>query len=155
MRPNYHNPQLLEFHEKFNHPIAWHPTAGSAELRLLRSRLILEEALEFVEAAGFDVTMRAPEAGGSPTLDLIPHGRDPDLVAMADGLADLRYVTEGAAVVHGIPLGRCFREVHRSNMSKLGPDGRPVYRADGKILKGPDFTPPRLDLILDLYKEMP
>ena len=61
-----------------------------------------------------------------------------------DAIADLIYVLIGLALKVGFDLDGAFREVHRSNMSKLGPDGKPIYRDDGKILKGPDYTPPDL-----------
>lgn len=79
--------------------------------------------------------------------------QEQDLVAIADGCADLIVVTIGCARVYGIPLDKVWDEVHRSNLSKLGRDGRPVYRADGKVLKGPDFSPPNLESILDDVQE--
>lgn len=69
---------------------------------------------------------------------------DRDLVAIADALGDLAYVVYGAAVTYGIDLDPVIREIHRSNMSKLMPDGSVAYREDGKVLKGPNFTPPNL-----------
>ena len=60
-------------------------------------------------------------------------------------LADLLYVTYGMAVTFGLPIDEVFERVHRSNMSKLGDDGKPVYRDDGKVLKGPNYQPPKLD----------
>lgn len=71
-----------------------------------------------------------------------------DLTAVADALCDLLYVLNGTAVSLGIPLDECFAEVHRSNMSKLGEDGKPIKRNDGKILKGPNYSPPDLHSIL-------
>ena len=63
-------------------------------------------------------------------------------VEAADALADLVYVVYGMALETGIDLAAVLAEVQRSNMSKLGPDGRPVYREDGKVLKGPGYVPP-------------
>ena len=60
-------------------------------------------------------------------------------------LADLLYVTYGFAVTFGLPIDEVFERVHRSNMSKLGDDGTPLYREDGKVLKGPNYEPPKLD----------
>jgi predicted HAD superfamily Cof-like phosphohydrolase len=60
-------------------------------------------------------------------------------------LADLLYVTIGFAVTFGLPLCEVFERVHQSNMSKLGEDGKPIYREDGKVLKGPNYQPPQLD----------
>jgi predicted HAD superfamily Cof-like phosphohydrolase len=71
-----------------------------------------------------------------------------DLVAIADALGDIVYVTFGAALTFGIDLDAVIAEIHRSNMTKLGRDGKPVLRGDGKVLKGPDYSPPRLGPIL-------
>ncbi|MFC8428556.1 MazG nucleotide pyrophosphohydrolase domain-containing protein [Streptomyces sp. NPDC057253] len=60
---------------------------------------------------------------------------------LAKELADLLYVVFGSADLLGIPLGKAFAEVHDSNMSKLGEDGRPILREDGKVLKGPHYRP--------------
>lgn len=93
----------------------------------LRMKLILEEFIELYEA-----TMQG------------------DIIKALDGLSDLLYVTYGTH--HEFGLGsiakEAFREVHRSNMSKLGADGKPVYREDGKVLKGPNFSPPDLESII-------
>ena len=71
-----------------------------------------------------------------------------DLIGIADALTDILYVTYGAGATYGIDLDSCFEEVHRSNMSKLGVDGQPIYREDGKVLKGPNYSPPDLKKIL-------
>lgn len=71
-----------------------------------------------------------------------------DLVEYVDAVCDLIYVLAGSLVSFGVDLDACFAEVHRSNMSKLGKDGKPIVREDGKILKGPDFTPPDLRRII-------
>ena len=71
-----------------------------------------------------------------------------DIVEIADALTDILYVVYGAGHAYGIDLDECFNEVHDSNMSKLGEDGRPIYRADGKVLKGPDYFPPDLAGVL-------
>jgi predicted HAD superfamily Cof-like phosphohydrolase len=71
-----------------------------------------------------------------------------DIVAIADALADILYVTYGAAASFGIDLDACFAEVHRSNMSKLNAEGKPVYRVDGKILKSNLYSPPDLKKVL-------
>ena len=70
------------------------------------------------------------------------------LVGIADALTDILYVTYGAGHAFGIDLDECFEEVHESNMSKLGPDGKPIYREDGKVMKGPDYRKPDLRKIL-------
>ena len=73
-----------------------------------------------------------------------------DLIEVADGLADLLYVVYGTAITFGIDLDVVVREVHRSNMTKLGPDGQPIYREDGKVMKGPGFELPRIAEVLNL-----
>ena len=70
------------------------------------------------------------------------------LVGIADALTDILYVTYGAGHAFGINLDECFEEVHESNMSKLGPDGKPIYRDDGKVMKGPDYREPDLRKII-------
>lgn len=71
-----------------------------------------------------------------------------DPVALAKELTDLLYVVYGAGVTFGIDLDKCFEEVHRSNLSKLGADGKPIYREDGKVLKGPNYSPADLSQIV-------
>lgn len=153
-RNKYHDTCVVEFHEAFDAPIAWSPEAPPYERRKLRVELLLEEVLEFATASGFVV--RQVEQDGEIKLRLFDFGvRDEsatNLIEAADALADIRYVTDGAALEWGIPLEKCLREVHRSNMSKLGEDGKPILRADGKILKGPNFTLPDLESIIELYK---
>lgn len=73
-----------------------------------------------------------------------------DLVEIADALTDILYVTYGAGHAFGLDLDACFREVQRSNMSKLGEDGKPIYREDGKVLKGPNYSEPNLKKTLQL-----
>src|SRR6056300_1010291 len=63
---------------------------------------------------------------------------------VSDALTDLLVVIYGAGHAFGIDLDQCFLEVHRSNMSKLGEDGKPIYREDGKVLKGPNYSPPNI-----------
>lgn len=109
--------QVMEFHRVFGVKIgAPISDAAAAELRV---RLMREEMQEIEDAL----------AAG-------------DLHGVADGLADLAYVTYGSAVTWGIDLDVAFDEVHRSNMTKLGPDGRPRLRADGKVMKPDNWIPP-------------
>ena len=124
---------LLEFHRTFGAYIANHPTADiPPQVRELRIRLIEEELAEYAKAA-----------------------RAGDLVGIADALTDLLYVVLGALVAHGLHevAEDLFAEVHRSNMSKTGPDGRPLRRSDGKILKPKTFSPPNLRAILAPWME--
>jgi predicted HAD superfamily Cof-like phosphohydrolase len=71
-----------------------------------------------------------------------------DIVEVADALTDILYVTYGAGHAFGIDLDKCFKEVQRSNMSKLGEDGKPIYRDDGKVLKGSNYSEPDLKSVL-------
>ncbi|MEP6560808.1 MAG: nucleoside triphosphate pyrophosphohydrolase family protein [Nakamurella sp.] len=114
--------QVGEFHRAYGLPVRDSPTvvigADQVELRLA---LIEEEVGELAAAA-----------------------RAGDLVGVADALADIVYVAYGTAHVYGIDLDAVLDEVHASNMTKLGADGSPVRRADGKVLKGPAYVPPNI-----------
>ena len=67
-----------------------------------------------------------------------------NLKEVADALTDILYVTYGAGCAYGIDLDKCFKEVQRANMSKLGKDGKPVYNEKGKVMKGPNYSAPNL-----------
>ena len=67
-----------------------------------------------------------------------------DIKEVADALTDILYVTYGAGHAFGINLDKCFEEVQNSNMSKLGSDGKPIYNANGKVMKGPNYVEPNL-----------
>lgn len=73
-----------------------------------------------------------------------------DLVEVADALGDMLYILCGTILEHGMQykIEEVFREIQRSNMSKLGSDGKPIYREDGKVLKGPDYFKPDIASIL-------
>lgn len=73
-------------------------------------------------------------------------------VKILDGICDLLYTTIGLALALGCDIEGAFAEVQRSNMTKLGADGKPIYREDGKVLKGPNFEPPRLEPYLPKEK---
>lgn len=117
--------QVHQFHESYNIPILNLPQFPDNGRIALRESLIKEEVLELLNA----IDKR-------------------DLVETADGIADAIVVLIGTALEFGIPLDKVMAEVHRSNMSKLGPDSKPVLREDGKVLKGPNFTPPDIQSIL-------
>ena len=70
--------------------------------------------------------------------------RNNDIVEVADALTDILYVTYGAGHSFGVDLDKCFDEVQRSNMSKLGVDGKPIYNESGKVMKGPNYFKPNL-----------
>tara|TARA_Y100001973_G_scaffold88350_1_gene133439 strand:+ start:258 stop:638 length:381 start_codon:yes stop_codon:yes gene_type:complete len=116
---------------------------------------------DFMEAMGQDVNVvpTFPEEEIQRLrLDLIEEELDElhyaidnkDMVEIADALGDLLYVVYGAGHAFGIDLDECFKEIHASNMSKLGPDGKPIKREDGKVLKPDTFFPPDLKSILGL-----
>ena len=67
-----------------------------------------------------------------------------NLKEIADALTDILFVTYGAGPAYGIDLDKCFREVQKSNMSKLGKDGKPIYNKKGKVMKGPKYFKPNL-----------
>ena len=116
--------KVAEFMTTFGQEVITKPKlTGVSELRY---DLIREELLELREA-----------------LD------EKDIVGVADALTDILYVTYGAGHAFGINLDKCFAEVQRSNMSKLGEDGRPIYREDGKVLKGSKYSPPDLKSIIE------
>ncbi len=118
--------KVSEFHETFGAPLGKVPALIPFTRATLRYNLIGEELNEFYEAMCQN-----------------------DIVGIADALGDLAYVVYGAAIEYGIQLDEVIREIHASNMSKLGGDGEPVYRADGKILKGPNYWGPKLDVVLE------
>ena len=114
-----------DFMEAFGQRVEMEPTWPDFNTRELRLELIQEELEELSDAVA-----------------------DRDMIQIADALTDLLYVVYGAGHSFGIDLDECFEEVHRSNMSKLGENGRPIHREDGKVLKGPGYFEPDLEGIL-------
>lgn len=110
-----------EFMEAFGQSVLHYPSLQDEKTRKLRLSLIQEEVQELEGA-------------------LEKH----DIVEIADALTDILYVVYGAGHALGIDLDSCYREVHRSNMSKLDSNGQPIYREDGKVLKGENYSPPNL-----------
>ena len=72
-----------------------------------------------------------------------------NLKEIADALTDILYVTYGAGHAYGIDLDKCFSEVQRSNMSKLGENGKPIYNKKGKVMKGPQYFEPNLKQFIE------
>ena len=72
-----------------------------------------------------------------------------NLKEVADALTDILYVTYGAGYAYGIDLDKCFKEVQRANMSKLGNDGKPIYNEKGKVMKGPNYSEPNLKQFIE------
>lgn len=134
-----------EFMAAFGQTIRTAPTTEiTREERVLRARLVVEEALEFAEAMGCTVTTPDGSVVGakSVAVDIDPD-RDIDLVEAADALADINVVAKGSALTLGIDVDAVFEIVHATNMAKLGPDGRPIRReSDGKVLKPAGWQPP-------------
>ncbi len=118
-----------EFHAAFGLGIKNNPTANLGEAKnLLRYKLMREENEEYLEAAN-----------------------EGDLVEVADALGDMLYILCGTIIEHGMQhkIEEVFNEIQRSNMSKLGADGKPIYREDGKVLKGPNYFKPNIEEILN------
>lgn len=125
--------QVRAFHEANGVPIADRPTRIGEDRIRLRLALIAEEFAEFCDAIGRPIDLPDFEASWNGGFDM---------VGIADALADLDYVIEGTRLELGINGEPIAAEVHRSNMSKLGADDKPVLREDGKIIKGPNYSPP-------------
>lgn len=126
--------RVAEFRKAFN----LETRAEQPDLAEHRRTLLDEEAHEAAEA--LTNLAEALRSGDDPTAAY---------TAVAKELADVLYVTYGAADALGIDLPAVFVEVHRSNMSKVDSDGQVLRRADGKVLKGPGYRPPVLDEFLE------
>lgn len=122
------NPQRLV--AKFHKAFSAHKGKSRDDIIFLRRNLIEEEFGEVKDALIFLAFVREYNLN----QDILRATED-----VAKELADLLYVVYGTADALGIPLSKVFKAVHRSNMSKLGPDGKPVRREDGKILKGDNY----------------
>lgn len=118
--------EVGKFMETFGQEVQTSPKIPKYAVQMLRLSLILEEYTELEDA--------------------IAEGH---MEGIADALTDILYVTYGAGHAFGIDLDKCFEEVQRSNMSKLGADGKPIYRDDGKIMKGPNYSEPDLRKVLN------
>lgn len=118
-----------EFHAAFKLGINTTAVADITERRkMLRYELMKEENEEYLEAA-----------------------QNNDLVEIADALGDMLYILCGTIIEHGMQdvIENVFDEIQQSNMSKLGADGKPIYREDGKVLKGPNYFKPDFAKILN------
>ena len=120
---------VTQFHSAFGLGVSEQPIASLGEAKnRLRFELMKEENEEYLEAAQND-----------------------NLVEVADALGDMLYILCGTIIEHGMQhkIEKVFDEIQRSNMSKLGADGKPIYREDGKVLKGPNYFKPNIKEILD------
>ncbi|MCR9264600.1 MAG: nucleoside triphosphate pyrophosphohydrolase family protein [Flavobacteriaceae bacterium] len=118
-----------QFHISFGLGVSKKPVADLGEAKnLLRFNLMDEENKEYLEAAN-----------------------DGDLIEVADALGDMLYILCGTILEHGMQykIEEVFEEIQRSNMSKLGEDGKPIYREDGKVMKGPNYFKPDIQTIMD------
>ena len=119
---------VAEFHNAFGIESAKTPVASIPEQTvLLRYNLMKEENEEYLKAA-----------------------QNKDLIEVADALGDMLYILCGTILSHGMQhkINEVFNEIQRSNMSKLGANGKPIYREDGKVLKGPNYFKPNIASIL-------
>lgn len=117
------------FHESFGINNEESPKSNIGDKTIdLRFELMREENEEYLEAA-----------------------KNNDLVEVADALGDQLYILCGTILAHGMQhkIVEVFEEIQRSNMSKLGADGKPIYREDGKVMKGPDYFKPNIKAILE------
>lgn len=122
---------LREFHNKYDHYQGKLGTMPPTEIIELREKLITEEATEF-SGATFDFQ--------------VTNGKIEHLTLIADALADILYVTFGAAITYGIPIEDIFLEVHRSNMTKsMEKDTKSIK---GKTIKGPNWESPNIEKII-------
>ena len=113
------------FMKTFGQEVKTKPSFSTDKINKLRIDLIKEELEELTEAMN-----------------------NKDLLEVADALTDILYVTYGAGHAFGIDLDNCFNEVQKSNMSKLGADGKPIYNQNGKVMKGPKYFKPNLKQFL-------
>ena len=113
------------FMTTFGQEVKKKPSLSTDKINNLRIKLIEEELNELKEAIS-----------------------KKDLKEVADALTDILYVAYGAGHAFGINLDACFEEVQKSNMSKLGNDGKPIYNENGKVMKGPNYFKPDLNKFL-------
>ena len=113
--------KVRKFMETFGQRVKTKPSFPDDKTMQLRFDLIKEELSELEEAM-----------------------KTKNLKEVADALTDILYVTYGAGYAYGINLDKCFKEVQRANMSKLGEDGKPIFNEKGKVMKGPNYVPPNL-----------
>lgn len=119
---------VKEFHQAFGLGVSETPKGDLGESKnMLRYNLMKEENEEYLEAVQND-----------------------DKIEIADALGDMLYILCGTIIEHGLQhkIEEVFYEIQRSNMSKLGEDGKPIYREDGKVMKGPNYFKPDFSLIL-------
>lgn len=130
---------VKDFHEKFGLAVNYKPTVPEMQTRMLRLRLIMEEITEL--AMAFDIEIQNVNSFGFDA-SVSPYSRDmSSIVEATDAIGDLLYVVIGTAVSMGIDIDKVFEEIHRSNMSKVWPDGRVVKNEFGKVIKPTSYSP--------------
>lgn len=147
-----HQNRVFEFMQGARQATPAMPIIPNAEVRLLRARLILEEALETVHALGVSVCVTPSRDGalqGSPPVEILKDSdlsftadKTPDLIEIADGCADLSVVTTGTLIACGIRDNAILEAVDQNNLDKLKPGHS--FREDGKLVKPKDH--PKVDL---------
>jgi acetyltransferase len=144
------DPEALvrRFHHVYGLPVRTDGPGLERESLTMRMSLIAEEFAELVGAVYGEAARGEVEAAYERAAAADDGRRD--TVEAADALADLVYVVYGMALETGIDLAAVLAEVQRSNMSKLGADGKPIYREDGKVLKGPGYFPPDIVGVLGI-----
>lgn len=135
--PTPHYDRIKTFMQQAGQETPARPVEPDENTRILRAKLILEEALETVEALGVKVTFNED---GQP-IAFEPGGKF-NMEEVVDGCADISVVTIGTLIALGVDDEPILEEVDAANLRKFGPGGR--RRADGKWLKPPDWTPPDL-----------
>lgn len=156
---------VRQFHNVFKHPVETEVTPNTVAHRRLRVALIAEELGELCQALGVPLELSVVPAALSEATDkdvannmrivkwvapaemCHPDGAV-DLVEAADALGDLDYVVQGSNLVFGFPGPAVVEEIHDSNMTKLGADGKPIWDEMGKIVKGPNYRRPDVGHIL-------
>ena len=143
---NNYQPQedIAQFMKMCGQEVHNTPTIPSKDILLLRAKLLFEEVSEFIEAAGCFIGM---DDEGELTIFTEPDSI-PDLVGMYDGLADINYVSYGAANAIGVSMKLGHEEVHGSNMTKAQPDGTILKNEFGKVKKGVNYRKPDLQAVL-------
>lgn len=145
---NEYETKVRQFHEAMGVPANDAPVLMDPDTRMLRIRLLVEEVLELAEASGVRVSASTGFIGSRRVTVEVDPVRTPDITSMAQELADVQYVTSGAAITFGLPMGAVFNEVHEANMRKVGPDGKVVRRPDGKVIKPEGWTGPDVAAVL-------
>lgn len=142
--PSSRDPEALvkQFHRVYRMPINYGDADINYERVHMRMSLILEEVTELVTAVYGKKAGEALAQAAAKRIEL--DERERDVIETADALADLTYVIYGMALESGISLPAVLAEVQASNMSKLDENGEPIYREDGKVLKGKNFFPPNI-----------